>query len=77
MDPATAALALQLQVGDLALVDIGAGDLRCARVSYIDRPPGRVEWCWLELQTDPPRGVVHARLELLRPGCDGRSAAAK
>jgi hypothetical protein len=68
---------LQLQVGDSATVDIGAGDLRCARVSYIDRVPGRVEWWWLELQTDPPRGVVRARLEQLLPGCDVRGAGTK
>jgi hypothetical protein len=60
MDPATAALIVQLRVGDLARVDVGAGDWRCARVSYIDERPGGVEWYWLVIEKDPPRPVVRS-----------------
>ena len=77
VDPASVASARQLKVGDLATVDIGAGELRCAHVTYVDTSPGRAEWCWLDLQTEPPRGVVHVRLEQLRPGCELRRAATK
>ena len=77
VDPAIFALALQLQVGDLATVDMGAGDRRCARVPYIDLRPSGVEWYWLVLEQESPRPVVRARPEQLQPGCDERSAGTK
>ena len=77
MDPATAALIVQLRVGDLARVDVGAGDWRCARVSYIDERPGGVEWYWLVIEKDPPRPVVRARPEGLKPGCNERCNGTK
>jgi hypothetical protein len=77
MDPATLALLVQLQVGDLATVDIGVEDWHCARVSYIDIRPGGIELFWLVLEQNPPRPVVRARFDKLRPGCDTSSAWTK